>query len=101
MIEYRGFKANKHRLYETEPGVKLEFRGPDADMFAQVRAPKHPVKVVTFDLTEQEYWNLLFGEKCQRAGCERITIPAYCSHECRELDSQPLPPLVHHLTQNS
>lgn len=58
-LEYRGNKNGKHQVFETEPGVKLDFRGPDADKFAQVNAPKKAKKIVRFELTEKQFFELI------------------------------------------
>ena len=39
MIVYSGFQNGKFQVSETESGVKLDFRGRDADRFEQLNAP--------------------------------------------------------------
>jgi hypothetical protein len=39
MLIKRGTKDGKLLVEETEPGVRLEFKGPDADQFEQVNPP--------------------------------------------------------------
>jgi hypothetical protein len=57
MIQYFGYQNDKHKVFETEEGVLLEFRGPDADKFEQLYPPKTK-KVVPFELTESEFLGL-------------------------------------------
>jgi hypothetical protein len=60
MIQYHGHKNGKYQVFETEPGVRLDFRGPDSHKFVQVNVPKRVKKVVRFDLTVNEFLNLIY-----------------------------------------
>lgn len=54
MVQCHGYKNGKYQIFETEQGVKLDFRGPDADKFEQVNVPKRVRQVVKFWLTVKE-----------------------------------------------
>lgn len=49
-VFWRGFKAGKCLIKETEPGVQLVFAGPDAAKFEQIERPRKG-KQVDFELT--------------------------------------------------
>jgi hypothetical protein len=59
LIQYHGYKDGKHQVFETEPGVMLNFHGPDSGQFAQVNVPKTVTRVVQFKLTANEFLDLI------------------------------------------
>ena len=51
MITCEGMRGHRYVIRESEPNVKLNFIGVDADHFEQVDAPKGKhIEVVNFDL---------------------------------------------------
>jgi hypothetical protein len=75
MFQYRGNKNGKHQVFETEDGVKLDFRGPDAHKFVQVNMPKHVRKVVRFDLTANQFLNHIYtSPNEQRLGSAQRSV---------------------------
>src|ERR1700722_17706183 len=59
MLKCVGFERARYSIHVTEPGVRLNFQGPDASFFTQIDPPAVVEKVVKFDLTmkdlHQEY----------------------------------------------
>ena len=62
MIVYNGFQNRKFQLSETESGVKLDFRGRDADRFEQLNAPDSDSvkRVATVELTVNGFCEQMF-----------------------------------------
>ena len=59
-IQYVGFENGKYLILEGDPGVRLNFEGPDAGKFAQVNVPDNPTQAVPFSLTLRECAKLGF-----------------------------------------
>jgi hypothetical protein len=58
-ISYLGFKKGKHLLKESLLGVRLNFTGPDASKFVQVKVPKNPTQTLEFSLTLEDIRGIL------------------------------------------
>jgi hypothetical protein len=53
MIRCEGYENGRFLIRETQPGLRLDFQGPDAKFFTQVDAPENPEKTVGFEPTVQ------------------------------------------------
>jgi hypothetical protein len=46
-----GYKSGKYQIFDEDPGVRLDFLGPDARRFEQVNPPNSPRRTVKFVVT--------------------------------------------------
>ena len=53
-VSCEGMRGNRYLIRESEPNVKLNFIGVDANRFEQVDAPTgEHIEIVNFDLPEE------------------------------------------------
>jgi len=50
-VQCCGYQNGRYQIFDEDPGIKLDFQGPDADLFDQVNPPTHPHRTVKFVAT--------------------------------------------------
>jgi len=46
-----GYKKGRYQILDEDPGIALDFQGPDAERFEQVDPPKNPYRIAPFGVT--------------------------------------------------